>query len=260
MKNITAVIQARIGSKRLPAKVLLKIQGRTILEHVIERVRKSKLIDEAVVATTILEEDLKIVNLCSKIGIRVYCGSENDVLDRYFQAARLLSAKHIVRITADCPLMDPEIIDKVIRLHFSKKADYTSNIITETFPDGEDVEIFTFKALCKAWKKARLYSEREHVTSYIRKNPDLFKLVNMENKEDFSDKRWTLDEKVDYEFIKLIYRNLYRKNRLFGMDEVLRLLDTHPEYENINNKIKRNEGYIKSLKKDKIWASRRICI
>jgi len=260
MKDITAIIQARIGSKRLPAKVLLKIKGKTILEHIVGRVSKSKLIGEIIVATTMLKEDLKIVNLCSKIGIRVYCGSENDVLDRYFQTARLVSAKHIVRITADCPLMDPKIIDEVIKLHLSNKADYTSNTIKETFPDGEDVEVFTFETLCKAWEKAKLCSEREHVTPYIRNNPVLFTLMGLENKKDFSDKRWTLDEKADYKFIKLIYLNLYKKNKLFGMGEVLKLLNAHPEYEIINNKIKRNEGYVKSLKKDKIWENHRICI
>lgn len=254
--NIVAVIQARVGSTRLPAKVLLDLEGKTVLEHVIERVKKSRFAEEVVVATTILKEDLKIVNLCSSAGIRVFCGSADDVLDRYFQVARLLQAQNVIRITADCPLLDPNVIDKVVRLHLSKKADYTSNTLKETFPDGQDVEVFTYLALQKAWQRARLSSEREHVTAYIKNHPNLFRLVKLDCSEDFSQKRWTLDEKQDYEFIKLIYANLYRKNRVFGMSEVIEFLKRHPEYEAINCKIRRNEGYIRSLKKNKILDSK----
>lgn len=250
MNKIIAIVQARIGSSRLPGKVLLNLEGKTILEHVIERVRNSRFVKEVIVATTILKEDLKIVNLCASRDIRVYCGSENDVLDRYYQAARLLGASHIVRITADCPLMDAKVIDKVIGLHLSKKTDYTST--KENFPDGLDVEVFTFEVLRRCWKNARLSSEREHVTAYIKKHPKLFKFAYLSCAEDFSQKRWTLDEKRDFRFIKLIYKNLYKKNRLFGMDEVLTFLDLHPEYERINYLIKRNKGYAKSLKQDKI--------
>jgi spore coat polysaccharide biosynthesis protein SpsF len=121
-----------------------------------------------------------------------------------------------------------------------------------TFPDGEDVEVFKFKALEKAWKEAKLSSEREHVTPYIKKNPDLFKIVNLENINDLSQKRWTLDEKNDYKFVKEVYARLYKKNHFFGMEEVLKLLDKHAELESINAQIKRNEGYIRSLKEDKV--------
>lgn len=256
MNGIIAVIQARIGSARLPAKVLLNLEGKTVLERVIERVNNSKFIKEVIVATTISKEDLEIVNLCSKIGVRVYCGSGNDVLDRYFQVARLLSARHIVRITADCPLIDPEVMDRVIKLHLKERADYTSNTINETFPDGEDVEVITFQALKKSWENAKLSFEREHVTAYIRKHPELFRHVNLSYAKDISGKRWTLDEKSDYRFIKLIYKNLYKKNKIFGMKEILELLDEHPAYEKINHKIIRNTGYLKSLK----WENRKVYI
>ena len=142
--NIIAIIQARIGSTRLPRKVLMELEGKTVLERVVERVKYSKLIKDVVVATTILKDDLEIVKLCSNIGISVYCGSEENVLDRYYQTARLFKAEHIVRITSDCPLIDPKIIDEVINLHQRKKSDYTSNTIKKTYPDGQDVEIFTF--------------------------------------------------------------------------------------------------------------------
>lgn len=256
MNNIIAVIQSRIGSTRLPGKVLLNLEGKTVLERVIERVKNSKLIKEVIVATTLLKEDLKIVKLCAEMGIKVYCGSGEDVLDRYFQVARILQPRHIVRITADCPLIDPKVIDGIIKLHLKEKADYTSNTLKATFPDGEDVEVFTFQALKKAWKNARLFFEREHVTPYIRKHPALFKHANLSYAADLSRKRWTLDEKEDYRFIKLIYKNLFKKRSVFGMEEILEFLCEHPDYEKINYRIKRNEGYLKSLK----WESRKIYI
>lgn len=256
MNGIIAVIQARIGSTRLSDKVLLNLEGKSVLERVIERVKNSKFIQEVIVATTISKEDLEIVNLCSKIGVRVYCGSENDVLDRYFQVARILTPRHIVRITADCPLIDPQVIDRVIKLHLKERADYTSNILKPTFPDGEDVEVFRFQALKKAWENARLSSEREHVTPYMRKHPALFKRTNLSYAADLSRKRWTLDNKEDYRFIKLIYKNLLKKRSIFGMEEILEFLSEHPDCEKINHKIKRNEGYLKSLK----WENHKVYI
>ena len=251
--KIIAIIQARLGSTRLPGKVLLDLEGRTVLEHVIRRVRSSKFVNDIIVATTINKEDLEIVKLCASLGISVYCGSVDDVLDRYFQTARLFKAYHIARITSDCPLIDPKIIDDVVALHLSEKSDYTSNILKETFPDGQDTEIFTFNALKEAWKNANLASEREHVTPYIRKNP-LFKHVNLEYNEDLSQKRWTLDNPEDFEFIKIIYENLYKKNPFFGMEEILKFINEYPAIEKINNSLKRNQGYLKSLKEEKILS------
>jgi spore coat polysaccharide biosynthesis protein SpsF (cytidylyltransferase family) len=248
--KIIAIIQARLGSTRLPGKVLLDLEGRTVLEHVVRRVKSSKHVDDVIVATTINMDDLEIVKLCTNLGIRVYCGSEDDVLDRYYQTARRFKADHIVRITSDCPLIDPVVIDEVIKLHFLDEADYSTNTIKETYPDGEDVEVFTFEALKQTWKNANLASEREHVTPYLRKNP-AFKIASLESKKDLSNKRWTLDNPEDYEFIKLIYKNLYNKNQLFGMEEILKFIDRNPEVEMINKSITRNEGYLKSLKEDK---------
>src|SRR3989338_5710420 len=152
--NIVAIIQARVASTRLPGKMLLKFEGKTVLEHVVQRVALSKLVNNIVVATTINHEDKEIKKICSRIGVKCYCGSQDDVLDRYYQAAKLSKAEHIVRITADCPLIDPKIIDQAIGLHLAEKADYTSNNIKERFPDGLDVEVFKFESLAKAWKKA----------------------------------------------------------------------------------------------------------
>lgn len=249
--NITAIIQARCGSTRLPGKVLLDLEGKTVLEHVIERVKASKLIKDVVVATTIRKDDLRIVKLCANLGISVYCGSEDDVLDRYYQTARLFKADHIVRITSDCPMIDPMIVDDVVSLHLHEKADFTSNTINVTYPNGLDAEVFTFISLKKAWKNAYLASEREHVTPYMWKNP-AFKRVNLECKENLSQKRWTLDNPEDYNFIMIIYKNIYNKNPLFGMKEILEFISQNPEIEKMNQHITRNEGYLKSLKEDKI--------
>ena len=251
MKNL-AIIQARVSSTRLPNKVMLKLEDKTVLEHVIYRVKRSKLVTDVTVATSSNKKDSEIVSLCADIGIRVFCGSEDDVLDRYYRAAKQLSPDHITRITSDCPLIDPAVIDLVVGRHLKEDVDYTSNTIKPTFPDGVDVEIFTFKALEKAWENANLASEREHVTPYIRKHTEIFKTINVEYDRDLSDKRWTLDNKEDYEFIACLYKNLYEKDQSFGLSETLQLLSKHPEFEQINKHITRNEGYEKSLKEDRV--------
>jgi spore coat polysaccharide biosynthesis protein SpsF len=250
--SIIAVIQARISSTRLPGKVLKKIEGKTVLEHVINRVKVVKNLDDVIVATTVKKEDLEIVKLCANLGISVFCGSEDDVLDRYYQAARLFKAKHIIRITSDCPLIDFKVIEGVVDLYFRENANYATNTIPETFPDGEDVEVFSFKALKIAWENAELSSEREHITPYIRNNPSIFKIVNLKSNINLSNKRWTIDESEDFKFIKIIYKNLYPKDSLFGMETILNYLRNNPEVEKINKNIIRNEGYLKSLKEDKI--------
>ncbi len=252
--DILCIIQARSGSTRLPNKVLLSLEGKTVLEHVIERVSHSKLIDEVVVATTFNKEDIKIVNIVSGLGYRVFAGSEDDVLDRYYQCARLIKPKNIVRITSDCPLIDPDIIDYAIDNHIKSGADYTSNTLKETYPDGLDVEVFTYEALFEAWKNAKLTSEREHVTPYIRKN-DKFKKYSVENDIDLSYLRWTLDREQDYKFIKEVYKHLYKQNNLFKTKEVLELLEKYTHLIEINKDITRNEGYQVSLKNDKILSS-----
>jgi spore coat polysaccharide biosynthesis protein SpsF len=250
VSNIVAIIQARIGSTRLPGKVLLKLGERTVLEQVIERVAAAGKVNRVIVATTDQPADLEIVKLCEKKGIGVFVGAENDVLDRFYQAAKLYQADHIVRITADCPLIDPAVINEVIEEHLNSKADYTANTIKETYPDGEDVEVFTFDVLKRVWQEARLASEREHVTPYIRKHGELFKLISVEYPEDHSAKRWTLDNLEDYKFIKLVYDKLYKRQSLFGMSDVFNLLKDIDEMDAINQHLTRNSGYQKSLQED----------
>ncbi len=248
--RVMGIIQARMSSTRLPNKILLNLEGKTVLEHVISRVARANCVLSVIVATTVKKEDLAIVKLCAGLGISVFCGSENDVLDRFYQAAKLFEAKQIIRITADCPMMDPLLIDRVVKLHLETGSDYTANILEETFPDGEDIEVFTFEALKSAWEKANLASEREHVTPFIRKNDGLFKLTNLRAPRDLSAKRWTIDNAEDYEFLQKVFGALYGHNPFFGMEEVLQLLEHHPEWEHINAHLIRNEGYQKSLKED----------
>lgn len=253
-KQVFAIIQARIGSTRLPSKMLLPIvDNKGSLELMLERVRRSKLLQKIVVATTTSPSDDRIVDLCKTLDYEYFRGSEVDVLDRYYKTALVFgSPEVIVRLTGDCPLHDPIIIDKVISRFLDSDVDYVSNVDPPTFPDGLDTEVFLFSVLEKVWKEARLKSDREHVTQYIRKHTDMFKMINVECEKDLSDHRWTLDEKEDYEFIGSIYKNLYKKSPAFGMEEILEFLTEHPELETINRHISRNEGCQKSLKEDKI--------
>ncbi|MBL0059178.1 MAG: glycosyltransferase family protein [Elusimicrobia bacterium] len=235
----------------MPGKVLLSLGGKKVLEHVVGRIRRARLVRDVVVATTIQEEDLEIVRFCAENKIRVYVGSEQDVLDRYYQAARLFHVDHVVRITADCPVIDPRIINRVIARHLASRSDLTANILRETFPDGQDVEVFTFSALSRAWKEAKLASQREHVTPYLKDHPTLFKLTNVACRENLGKMRWTLDNKEDFLFLKHIFNALYDKKKIFGMEDILRYLRTHPEVEKINGLLERNEGYKKSLRQDR---------
>lgn len=243
------IVQARTGSTRLPGKVLMNLGGKTVLERVLERAAAARSLSEVAVATGIGAENLPIVKFCAAKGIRVFCGSEGDVLDRFYQLAKLVKPKNIVRITADCPLMDPYIIDLVVKAHCRSGADYTTNAEPPTFPDGEDVEVFTFRALERAWNAATLTSEREHVTPYVRKHPRIFKTHSVRNAADLSGKRWTLDNPEDMTFLTAVYK-AFKGEGLFGMDEILRLLSKRPELEKLNGAITRNEGYKKSIRED----------
>ncbi len=247
--NTLAIIQARTGATRLPSKVLLPLMDKTVLEHVVSRVEKANSIDDIIVATTIEKSDLRIVELCSKNNLRVFCGSQDDVLDRYYQVAKLLKPHNVVRITADCPLIDYQLIDKVVNEHIRGNYDYTSNTIGETYPDGLDVEVMKFPVLKESWAEAKLSSQREHVTQHIIKS-DKYKKGSIESDTNYGEKRWTLDTEDDYMFIKEIYNRLYKKNALFVMEDVLKLLEQEPEIEHINHHINRNEGLRKSLDND----------
>lgn len=251
MDNL-AIIQARMGSARLPDKVLKKLAGKPVLWHVVNRVKKSELINEVVVATTYKKKDLAIVEYCASQGIAVYVGSEDDVLERYYQAAKLYKPVNVVRVTADCPLIDSKVIDKVIQEHLKSDSDYTSNTLEDTFPDGLDCEVFKFTALEQAYQNAKLASEHEHVTPYIRNNKQ-FKKHSVIDLEDHSMERWTLDTNRDYAFLTKVFDTLYADNPEFDTNDIYELLNHYPDIRKLNAGIIRNEGYLKSLENDRIF-------
>jgi spore coat polysaccharide biosynthesis protein SpsF len=250
--KITAIIQARMDSTRLPGKVTEIISGRPMLWHIINRVKQAKLVNEIIIATTTKEVDEQIAKVSKDSGVKSFAGSENDVLDRFYQAVKKYNADAIVRITADCPVVDPRIMDKVIERYMKGDCDYAANVLKRTYPDGLDLEVFSFISLEKAWNEAKLASEREHVTPYILKNPDKFKIAIVENKVNLSDLRWSVDEKADLDLVRQIYKHLYKEGHIFYMEDILELLERHPELKQINEGIVINEGYAKSLKEDKI--------
>jgi len=247
---ITAIIQARMGATRLPGKVLMDVFGKPMLARVIQRVKQTNTIDKIAVATTERAEDIRILQLASQYAVIGFVGSEDDVLDRYYQAASHVGTDNIVRITADCPLIDPAVIDKVVQYFLDNSFDYVSNIHPPTYPDGLDVEVFSFDALRKAWHEAQLRSEREHVTPYIWKNSNLFNLGNVSGEADLSQLRWTVDTKSDLDFVNEVYAWLETKRSVFGLSEIMRLLKQEPSLLEINKEQERNEGYQKSLRED----------
>jgi len=249
--QVIAIIQARMTSSRLPGKVLKPILGKSMLALQIERTKCSQLIDNLIVATSIEDSDQPIEDWCIKNNIKCYRGSLNNVLDRYFQVAKISGADHIVRMTADCPLIDSVIIDNVIKLHLLEKNDYTSNCIEPTFPDGLDVEVMTEKTLQKSWELASKHSEREHVTLYIRNHPEMFKIGSFKNDVNLQNKRWTVDYIEDFNLISNIYNALYHAKPNFNMQDILSLLKENPKWEGLNQDIVRNEGLAKSILEDK---------
>lgn len=245
-----AMIQARVDSSRLRNKVLMEVVGKPILQHVIERVQKSQRLNEVIVVTSIEKSNLPILALCANLGVRVFAGAENDVLDRYYQAARLWKPDYVVRVTGDCPLFDGSLLDVAID-SLKPSADYLG-MISETFADGLDIEIIKFDALYKSWKNARLQSQREHVTQYILQNPELFELQDFVSSiGNFGSERWTLDEIEDFRFISAILTGLAAEGKeTFGYQDVLRYLDRYPELRSMNQKYSRNEGLKRSLAND----------
>ena len=245
-----AIIQARFGSTRLPGKILTEICGKPVLQWVIERVQKSKYADEVLVATSIEHDNLPVLRLCADLGVRAFAGSENDVLDRYYQLAKLLKPEYVIRVTADCPCYDWTVLDAAVE-SLASEADYLSDF-GETLPDGLDIEIMRFSALETAWHESTLASEREHVTQFIRKHPDRFIHQDFAYPYgNFGHMRWTLDEETDLELIRAIYGHFYGIVKPdFLAADILALLEAQPELAKINAHIARNEGLAKSIKED----------
>ena len=251
---IGCILQARMSSTRLPGKVLMKIDNEnTMLDCVINQLKNSKQIKNLVIATTEQKEDDVIVELVKRREIKYFRGSKKDVLDRYYQCAKKFNFSKIIRITSDNPLIDYEIADMVVKHFKSNNYDYITidqpqiSTFHQTYPWGYNVEVFTFSALENAWKNAKLLSEREHVTPYFYKNNEIFKQTSIENSEDLSRFRCTVDTKYDLELIQKIYSNI--KKRPILLSDVIKLLKANPELVKINAHVKA-DGYLRSLKED----------
>jgi spore coat polysaccharide biosynthesis protein SpsF len=251
---ILAILQARTSSTRLPGKVLKPILGHPMLSLQIERIQRSKKIDKLIVATSNDRSDSDIEDLCINIQISCFRGSLHDVLDRFYQTAIQYKPEHVVRLTGDCPLIDPEIIDKVINFYFEGDFDYATNSMApHTFPDGLDVEVFSFTALKKAWHETLLPSHREHVTPFILQHPEMFRIGHYKNKLNLSHLRWTVDEPEDFELVSQIYNELYPKNPTFITEDILGLINRKPSLLEINSHVERNLGIKKSAEADKLF-------
>lgn len=252
MVNKTILItQARSGSTRLPGKVLKEINGKSLLQIHLERLIKCKSVSEIIVATTTNKEDQVIYDKVMEWGFSAFRGSESDVLDRFYQAVKDKKADWIVRVTSDCPLLDPILVDQVIDFVQNNNKDYGGNILVENFPDGQDIEVFKFSSLEAAWKNAKLVSEREHVTPYIRNNSDfkggsLFSAVNFPCDVDYSKIRMTVDESRDFELLSVLINDLGTNKTWLEYTNYI----IQKDLVKINESIKRNEGLLKSVKND----------
>jgi spore coat polysaccharide biosynthesis protein SpsF len=238
MNGVIAIVQARMGSTRLPGKVLMNLAGKPMLARSFERIRKAKNIDEIVISTTTNSQDDQIISLCYEFGWNFFRGSENDVLDRYYQTAREYHAKTIVRLTSDCPLIEPIVIDRIIDkfLALEPDIDYVSNVFPlRTFPRGLDTEVIGMSALERCWKKETNPAYREHVTPYIHHNPEKFRIREVNNERDLSVMRWTVDTPEDFDFVNRIYQHF--NENWFSWIDILDLLQKHPELLEINNRI-----------------------
>ncbi|MBU5436665.1 glycosyltransferase family protein [Tissierella sp. MSJ-40] len=242
MKSV-AIIQARMGSTRLPGKVMKKISDKTVLEHVIIRVKQAKEIDEVIVATTVKEDDNLIVEESKRLGVKFYRGSEEDVLSRYYHAAKENNGDIVVRITSDCPLIDPNIVDELIIFYKNNKFDLVTNagsdVTQRTYPRGLDTEVFSFKQLDVAYKEATERYQREHVTPFIYENGN--NVFYYKNDIDYSKHRWTLDTEEDFELIAKIYDKLYMGKHDFYLNEIIELFKRQPELFNINEHIEQKK-------------------
>lgn len=241
--KIGAIIQARMGSTRLAGKVMKEIKGKTVLQHVIERVQQSKLVDEIVIATTLHERDNAIEKEALKCGVKVFRGSEDDVLSRYYYAAKENGIDIVIRITSDCPLIDPFVIDEIINSYLNGNHEIATNagadLSQRTYPRGLDTEVFSFKDLESAFNNAKETYQREHVTPYIYENSK--NALFYKNKVNYSKYRWTLDTEEDFELIYNIYDRLYTGTHNFYLKEIIELFNQEPELYQINEHIEQKK-------------------
>ncbi len=256
---IAAIIQARMGSTRLPGKTLADVYGRPMLARLVARAQRVPGVERVLIATTEKPADAALVRFAADQGLPAYAGSEDDVLDRFYQAACRHGVSVVVRVTPDCPLLDPAVAGQVLArfLDAGGALDYVSNTQPPTFPDGLDTEVFSFAALEHAWRVATKWSDREHVTPYVWNPANRFRLANVTHDPDLSARRWTVDTEQDLQFVRAVYERLGNAAETAGMHEILDLLQRHPELEAINRGPARNEGYAKSVRADAAPADAR---
>lgn len=249
-EKVSAIIQARVNSRRFPGKVLKKIEGKPMIWHVINRMKLVKGVEQIILITTKRKEDEVLLDIAKKNDILSFSGNTNDVLGRYYNSAKKFNANPIIRITGDNPLLDPKLVEKFLKLFKKNNYDYASNTILPTYPDGLSVEIFSFNALEKNYQNAKLKSEREHVTPYFKKNTSKFHTFNFSYRTNLSHLRWTVDEAQDLKLVRKIY-SLMRPKKIFYLNDILKLLAKNEKLSKINSEITPYDGYLYSLKHDK---------
>ena len=240
--RIVAIIQARMGSTRLPGKVLKDLGGETVLARTVNRMRLARAVDEVVVATTVEQADDAIAEEAGRLGVPSFRGSEQDVLDRYYWAALAREAGVVVRVTSDCPLVDPRVADEVVRAFARASADYASNTLIRTYPRGLDVEVLSTDVLARAWREAREPYQRAHVTPYFYQNPDCFRLLSLTADADYSSHRWTVDTPEDLEFVRAVYE-LAGWREDVSWRELLEIVALRPELSEANRHVRQKSLY-----------------
>lgn len=248
----TAIIQARMGSTRLPGKIMYNVCGESLLSLMIKRIKNATKLDKIIIATTINEKDNEIVNFCKLNGIDFFRGSENDVLSRYYETSKKFPSDIIIRLTSDTPLLDPKTIDRVVEQYEKNNYDYVSNQFPfpRTYPDGTNVEVFSFNLLKEMYEKAKNPSDREHVTTFVSMQPELFKIFRVDYPQDISKYRFNLDYDADYQLIKKVYEEFYFKNPHFTLEDIISWLEKNPDILKLNSDIKPYENMIKSFNDD----------
>ncbi len=248
--SVLGIMQARVSSSRLYGKVMMNIEGKPMLERQVERVLRSEKLDDLVVATGDDSENDLIEELCDSMRVRCFRGAPDDVLERFYECSILTHPRHVARITCDCPLIDPNIIDQVINFHLNGDFDYSSNVHPPTWPDGMDIEVMRFNSLVEAHKEALRPSEREHVTPFFYNNPNRYRIGNLAYHRDLSFHRLTVDEPEDLEKIRYIYKYLHPRNNNFDLSSIINLLEADDTLVELNQKFTRNEGFQQSLSRD----------
>lgn len=240
MKTVI-ISQARMTSTRLPGKVLKEVLGKSLLAYQIERLYRVNYSDQVIIATSSNDTDDPIEELCVRLGVTCFRGSEEDVLSRFYHAATETQADVVVRVTSDCPLIDPAVVDRVISSYTETVCDYASNTLVRSYPRGMDTEVFSYRCLAEAHREAKEYFEREHVTPFIYTRPDFYKILGVEANEDNSKYRWTVDTSEDFELINKIIEFVYPLNNRFSMHDCLRAYAEHPCWMEINGHVEQKE-------------------